>query len=192
MPFAAATILVACSADNPEPPMLTKIPERLEIHGDVRIDNYFWLNERDNPDVIDYLEAENAYLESAMSPYEGLQNTLFDEMKSRIKQDEQSVPYRDGDYFYYYRYEEGREYPIYCRKKGSLDADEEVLLDVNIGAEGHEFYSVRGFAVSTDHSNLAFSRPRDGQAAAAQNRKRYGRCGVGERQQDHSVHEAGS
>jgi oligopeptidase B len=153
---AVATLLVACSADNAEPPMLAKIPEKLEIHGDVRIDNYFWLNERDNPDVIDYLEAENAYIERAMAPYEGLQNSLFEEMKSRIKQDEQSVPYRDGDYFYYHRYEEGREYPIYCRRKGSLDADEEVLLDVNIGAEGREFYSVRGFAVSPDHRKATY------------------------------------
>jgi oligopeptidase B len=136
--------------------MLQKIPEKLEIHGDVRIDNYFWLNERDNPDVIDYLEAENAYIERVMAPYGGLQNSLFEEMKSRIKQDDQSVPYRDGDYFYYYRYEEGREYPIYCRKKGSLGADEEILLDVNIGAEGHEFYSVRGFAVSPDHGTATY------------------------------------
>lgn len=154
--FAVATLLVACSADNPEPPMLAKIPEKLEIHGDVRIDNYFWLNERDNPDVIDYLERENAYVDRVMSAYEGLQNTLFEEMKSRIKQDDQSVPYRDGDYYYYYRYEEGHEYPIYCRKNGSLDAEEEILLDVNVGAEGHDFYSVRGFAVSPDHSKVSY------------------------------------
>ena len=156
MLLAGATLLAACSADIPEPPMLAKVPEKLEIHGDVRIDNYFWLNERDNPDVIDYLEAENAYLETVMAPYEGLQNTLFEELKSRIKQDDRSVPYRDGDYFYYYRYEEGREYPIYCRKKGSPDADEEILLDVNVGAEGNDFYSVRGFAVSPDHSKATY------------------------------------
>jgi oligopeptidase B len=154
--FAVATLLVACSAENPEPPMLAKIPEKLEIHGDVRIDNYFWLNERDNPDVIDYLEMENAYVGRVMSAYEGLQNTLFEEMKSRIKQDDQSVPYRDGDYYYYYRYEEGREYPIYCRKMGSLEAEEEVLLDVNVGAEGHDFYSVHGFAVSPDHNKASY------------------------------------
>jgi oligopeptidase B len=154
--FAVATLLIACSADDPEPPMLAKIPEKLEIHGDVRIDNYFWLNERDNPDVIDYLELENAYVDRVMSAYEGLQNTLFEEMKSRIKQDDQSVPYRDGDYYYYYRYEEGREYPIYCRKTGSLEAEEEVLLDVNVGAEGRDFYSVRGFAVSPDHSKASY------------------------------------
>jgi oligopeptidase B len=147
---------VACSKDNSGPPMLEKIPEKLEIHGDVRIDNYFWLKDRGNPDVISYLEAENAYADKVMSPYEGLQETLFNEMKSRIKQDDESVPYRDGDYYYYYRYEEGREYPIYCRRKGSLDADEQILLDVNIGAEGENYYSVRGFAVSPDHRKATY------------------------------------
>jgi oligopeptidase B len=153
---AALALLVACSNDNAEPPMLEKIPEKLEIHGDVRIDNYFWLNERDNPDVIAYLGAENAYADKVMAPYAGLQNTLFEEMKARIKQEDKSVPYKDGEYYYYYRYEEGREYPIYCRRKGSLDAEEEILLDVNIGAEGQEFYSVRGFSVSPDHSKATY------------------------------------
>ena len=151
MSIAVSAFVVACSAENPESPMLAKIPEKLEIHGDVRIDNYFWLNDRNNPDVIEYLETENRYADEVMAPFEGLKTTLIEELKSRIKQDDQSVPYRDGDYYYYYRYEEGREYPIYCRKKGSLEADEEILLDVNVGAEGHEFYSVRGFAVSPDH-----------------------------------------
>ncbi|MEX2125449.1 MAG: S9 family peptidase [Woeseia sp.] len=153
---AVLALLAACSNDNIEPPMPEKIPEKLEIHGDVRIDNYFWLNERDNPAVIAYLDEENAYVDKVMAPYEGLQNTLFDEMKARIKQDDQSVPYKDGDYYYYYRYEEGREYPIYCRRKGSLDAAEEILLDVNVGAEGEEFYSVRGFAVSPDHGKATY------------------------------------
>ena len=167
MLFAVAS-LAACSADEtndkssdtskdePRPPMLQKIPEKLEIHGDVRIDNYFWLNDRDNPAVIAYLDSENAYVDKAMAPHKGLQNTLIEEMKSRIKQDDQSVPYKDGDYYYYYRYEQGREYPIYCRRKGSLVADEEILLDVNVGAEGYEFYSVRGFAVSPDHTKATY------------------------------------
>ena len=149
-------LLVACSNDTAEAPMVEKKPERLEIHGDIRIDNYFWLKERDNPEVIAYLEAENAHVDRMMAPYAGLQNTLFEEMKARIKQDDQSVPYRDGEYYYYYRYEGGREYPIYCRRKGSLDAQEEILLDVNVGAEGEEFYSVRGFAVSPDHRKAAY------------------------------------
>jgi oligopeptidase B len=170
MLVAVTSVLAGCYAEKPEaevetahrsddrstPPMLQKIPEKLEIHGDVRIDNYFWLNDRDNPDVIAYLEAENAYADTVMAPHDGLQSTLIEEMKSRIKQDDQSVPYKDGDYYYYYRYEEGKEYPIYCRRKGSLDAGEEILLDVNQGAEGHEFYSVRGFAVSPDHTRATY------------------------------------
>ncbi|HEX2139412.1 MAG TPA: S9 family peptidase [Woeseiaceae bacterium] len=136
--------------------MPDKKPHKLEIHGDVRVDNYYWLKDRDNPKVIEYLEAENAYTESVMAPLAGLQNTLRKELRSRIKQEDVSVPYRDGDYWYYYRYEQGREYPIYCRKKGSLDAPEEVLLDVNVGAEGHDYYAVRGFGVSPDHSKAVY------------------------------------
>lgn len=136
--------------------MPEKKPTKLELHGDVRTDNYYWLNQRDNPEVIAYLEAENAYANEVLAPIEGLQQTLLEELKSRIKQVDVSVPYRDGDYFYYYRYEKGREYPIYCRKKGSLDAPEEILLDVNVGAEGHEFYSVRGFTVSPDHTKAVY------------------------------------
>jgi oligopeptidase B len=136
--------------------MLEKKPEKLEIHGDLRIDNYYWLNDRENPKVIEYLEAENAYADEVMAPLEGLRHTLLEELKSRIKQVDVSVPYRDGDYYYYYRYEAGREYPIYCRKNGSLEADEEILLDVNVGAEGHDYYAVRGFAVSPDHSKAVY------------------------------------
>lgn len=136
--------------------MPEKKPEKLVTHGDVRIDNYFWLNERDNPNVIAYLEAENAYAGEMMAPLAGLQSTLLEEMKSRIKQVDVSVPYKDGDYYYYDRYEQEREYPIYCRKKGSLDAAEEILLDVNIGAEGKAFYAVRGFTVSPDHSKASY------------------------------------
>lgn len=136
--------------------MPEKKPEKLVMHGDERIDNYFWLNDRDNPDVIAYLEAENAYAEEVMAPMTGLQTKLLEELKSRIRQVDVSVPYRDGDYYYYYRYEQGREYPIYCRKYRSLDAAEEILLDVNIGAEGEAYYAVRGFAVSPDHSKAVY------------------------------------
>ncbi len=138
-------------------PQPEKRPERLEIHGDSRVDNYFWLNDRDDPEVIAYLEAENAYTERQLAPLAGLQETLIAELKSRIKPDDMSVPYKEGDYYYYYRYAEGHEYPIYCRRKGSLDAPEQVLLDVNVGAEGKEYYAVRGFSVSPDHSKAAFA-----------------------------------
>ena len=149
-------ILAACAGDDDAPPVAEQRPERLAIHGDVRIDNYFWLNDRDDPDVIAYLEAENAYTERMLEPMAGLQQTLIHEMRSRIKPDEKSVPYREGDYWYYYRYAEGHEYPIYCRRKGSLDAQEEVLLDVNAAAGSEEYFSVRGFSVSPDHTKAVY------------------------------------
>jgi oligopeptidase B len=138
------------------PPVPRKKPHRLEIHGDVRIDDYFWLNERDNPEVLSYLEEENAYTAQAMAHTAELQEKLFQELKSRSKPEEESVPYKYGDYFYYDRYEKDREYPIYCRKRGSLSADEEVLLDVNKNAEGHDYYDVEEFEPSPDHRLAAF------------------------------------
>ena len=98
--------------------MADKRPVELESHGDVRIDDYFWLNERDNPEVIAYLDAENAYADSVLADTSGLKQRLVDEMTARIKQEDVSAPYRHGHYFYYRRYEEGKEYPIYCRRKG--------------------------------------------------------------------------
>ena len=141
----------------PAPPMATIMPVELEKHGHVRVDNYFWLKERDNPEVIAYLEAENAYTEAAMAHTADLREALFEEIKGRIKQDDASVPYKRGDFFYYRRYEEGKEYPIYCRKKGSLDGAEQILLDVNELAEGHAFFAVGSVQVSTDHTVLAYT-----------------------------------
>ena len=117
------------------------IPEQLETHGHTRIDNYYWLNQREDPEVIAYLEAENGYTDALMAHTEDLQDTLFEEIKGRIQQTDLSVPVREGDFFYYSRTEDGRDYPIYARKHGSLDADEEVILDVNPLAEGHDYYA---------------------------------------------------
>ena len=139
-----------------QPPDAKKIPKELTIHGDTRVDNYYWLNQRDNQEVIDYLRAENEYTEAVLKPTEALQEKLFGEMKARIKEDDSSVPYKKNGYFYYRRYEKGKEYPIYCRKKGSLDAEEEVLLNVNKMAKGYDFYRVVGLAVSPDNSMLAY------------------------------------
>ena len=120
-------------------------------------DNYYWLRERNNPEVIEYLEAENAYTDMVMKPTENLQETLYDEMLGRIKETDLSVPVKKGDYYYYTRTEEGRQYSVYCRKKGSLDAEEEVLLDVNELAEGREFMSLGIFEVSPDQNLLAYA-----------------------------------
>ncbi len=150
------TFLGACADDEPGPPTVEKKPVELQIHGDVRIDDYFWLNERENPAVINYLEAENAYTESMLTETSGLQKRLVEEMKSRIRQDDVSAPYKHGEYYYYYRLEEGQEYPVYCRRKGSMNAREEVLLDVNKEAEGETYFSVRGFKVSPDHKRAGY------------------------------------
>ena len=141
---------------KPQPPVAKKIPKELTIHGDTRIDNYFWLRERDNPEVIEYLNAENAYTDSVMAHTKALQKKIYDEIVSRIKQDDSSVPYKKNGYYYYVRYEKGGEYPIYCRKKGSLDAEEEIMLNVNEMAKGYAYYQVVGLNVSEDNKFLAF------------------------------------
>ena len=139
-----------------EPPIAQKQPEELTIHGDTRIDNYYWLRDREDSAVIAYLEAENAYREAVMEHTEELQSKLYDEIVGRIKQTDMSVPYRLNGYYYYTRYEEGQEYPIYCRKKGSLEAEEEILLNVNEMAEGYSYYQVAGLSVSPDNKMLSF------------------------------------
>jgi len=139
-----------------KPPVAEKIAKELTIHNDIRIDNYYWLNERENPKVIKYLEAENAYTSAMMKDTEGLQEKLFDEIISRIKQTDMSVPYQKCGYYYYTRFEEGKEYTLYCRKKGSLEAEEEIMLNVNDMAEGHDYFSVAGPTVSSDKNLIAY------------------------------------
>ena len=113
------------------PPKADKKEKHLEIHGDVRIDNYYWLNERENEEVIDYLERENDYYNKMTAHTKDFQNDLFEEMKGRIKEDDASVPYFYNGYYYITRYEAGKDYPIHSRKKGSLDAEEEIMFNVN-------------------------------------------------------------
>ena len=138
------------------PPVARQIPEELTVHGDTRIDEYYWLNQRENPEVIAYLEAENSYLAGQLKHTGPLQQKLFEEITGRIKQDDESVPYLSNGYLYYTRYEEGGEYPIYARKKGSLDAPEEVLLNVNEMAAGHDYFAVTGLSVSPDNKLLSY------------------------------------
>ena len=148
-------------------PVAEVIPHELEMHGDVRIDNYHWMRLTDEqklaekPDahtqkVLDYLNAENAYREEMMSHSKAFQEKLFEEIKGRIKQEDMSVPYKENGYFYITRYEEGKEYPIYSRKKGDLNASEEIMLNVNELAEGYAYYQVAGRAVSPDNKILAY------------------------------------
>jgi len=132
-------------------------PHRLVAHGDTRIDEFYWLRERDDPQVLRYLEAENAWADAVMAHTAALQDTLFEEIKGRIRQDDRSVPYLLDGYWYYTRFENGGEYPLYCRKHGSRDGREEVLLDVNALARGHEFFRVAGVEVSSAHDLLAYA-----------------------------------
>lgn len=137
-------------------PIAKKIPKELTLHNHTRIDNYFWLNDRENPEVIAYLEAENAYTKEQLKNTETLQKELFDEITGKIVKDDASVPYKSNGYWYYARYEDGKEYPIYCRKKDSLENKEIIILDVNELAEGHAYYSVGGMSISPDNKTLAF------------------------------------
>ena len=139
------------------PPRAKKIKKELTAHGQTRIDNYYWLQERENPNVLKYLEAENNYTNSVMKHTEKLQQKLFDEMKGRIKQIDASVPYKLNGYYYYKRFEKGKEYPIYCRKKDGLDAAEEILLDADKTAKGYDFFDVSYLTVSPDNQWLAYS-----------------------------------
>jgi oligopeptidase B len=138
------------------PPKAEKIPHKLVTHNHQRIDNYYWLNQRDNPKVLKYLEDENVYLEKVMSHTSEFQEKLFNEIIGRIKDTDMSVPYKDNGYYYYTRHEEGKEYPIYCRKKGDLNSTEEIMLDVNEMAEDYDYYDVTGLTVSHNNRYLSF------------------------------------
>ena len=160
-------IITACSSENDQTmnkstdeikaPIAEKIPYELKEHGNTRVDNYYWLKEREDQNVIDYLNEENEYTKAKMKHTEAFQEKLFEEMKGRIKETDESVPYFYNGYYYYNRYEEGKEYEITCRKKGSLDADEEVLINANDLAKGTSFFDVGDYSVSMDNKLLAFS-----------------------------------
>jgi oligopeptidase B len=154
-----ATALVAPTllAQSSAPPVAPKRPHATTIHGITLNDDYFWLREKSNPDVITYLEAENAYTEGVMAPLKGLQERLYAEMLGRIKQTDLSVPSRIGEYFYYSRTEEGKQYAYVCRRRGSMEAPEEILLDLNQLAEGQKFLGLGATVVSNDGNLLAFS-----------------------------------
>jgi oligopeptidase B len=137
-------------------PIAKILPKQLKKHNDIRTDNYFWLNDRENPEVIDYLNQENAYYDAMTAHTKDFQKSLFEEMKGRIKEDDQSVPYLYNGYYYITRYEKGQDYPIYSRKKGSLDAKEEILFNCNELAKGHTFFQLGGLSVSPDNRFASF------------------------------------
>ena len=132
-------------------------PHTLEKHNDIRIDNYYWLNNRENPEVIDYLNKENAYYNEMTADTKDFQKSLFEEMKSRIKEDDQSVPYLYNGYFYITRFEKGQDYPIYSRKKENLEAKEEIMFNCNEMAKGHSYFQLTGLSVSPDNKYATFA-----------------------------------
>jgi oligopeptidase B len=149
-------ITVAAHAGAQSPPAARAIPKVDTLHGVVRVDNYYWLREKTNPEVVAYLEAENAYTAQGMKHTESLQQRLYQEMLGRIKETDQAVPYLENGYWYYTRTEQGKSYPIYCRRRGSLNAPEEIILDQNRLAEGKKFHSLGGFDVSPDARYLLY------------------------------------
>ncbi|MFP4543785.1 MAG: S9 family peptidase [Candidatus Kapaibacterium sp.] len=144
------------------PPKPQKISKTLEIHGHKRTDDYYWLREKDNPEVIKHLKEENEYTEKFLRPVIKIRRDLYNEITGRIKEDDSSAPYRYKGYYYYHRFEPGQEYPLYCRKKGSLDAKEEIMLNVNKFARGHEYYNITGLRISPDNNILAFGEDKVG------------------------------
>lgn len=169
MKYLVATCLIttlffyACETTNKQskpmnitPPSADKITKNLEIHGDVRQDDYYWLNQKDDAEVIDYLERENDYYAKMTAHTDDLKESLFEEIKGRIKEDDASVPYKLNGYYYITRFEEGQDYPIYTRRKETMEAPEEILFNVNEMAEGHSYYALAGLNVSPDNKLVAF------------------------------------
>lgn len=147
--------------DSIQPPVAEKKNKELLAHGDTRMDEYYWMNDYfkkgpDSTNIVNYLKAENAYVDTMLSGTKQFQGELFDEMKARIKEKDESVPAFSNGYYYYTRTEDGKQYYKYCRKKGSLDAPEEILLDVDKLAEGSSYYAIGGIAVSPDNNLMAF------------------------------------
>ena len=160
----AALLIFSCNnkssnklmSDFNQPPLANKIPKELKIHGDVRVDEFYWLNDRENQEVIDYLNKENDYYKQETKHTKKFQEDLFEEMKSRIKKDDSSVPYKYNGYWYITKYEKGKDYPIYTRKKESLDSKEELLFDCNIMAKDHSYFRLVGLNISPNNQFISY------------------------------------
>ena len=148
--------------DHPRPPSCRRTPQRIVTHGHERVDEFYWLRDRANPGVIEYIEAENRYAAEMMKHTESLQRRLFEEMRSRLTETDESVPVAIDDYLYYTRTEKGKQYPIHCRKLESMDAEEEIVLDENLVAGGNKFFKVSLVKASPDHELLMFLADTDG------------------------------
>ncbi len=147
---------VLMNPDVIKAPTVAIKPHPMSLHGDTREDNYYWLNDPKNPAVIKYLNEENAYTDTVMAPTKALQEKLFNEMKGRVKEQDESVPVKDGNYYYYSKYVEGGEYPVYCRKKSSLEGKEEILLDGNAMGKGKTYFNIGGYEIADNEQIMAF------------------------------------
>ena len=156
-PLASVVVAQNNLVNPPPPPMAKKVPKETSIHGVTLLDNYFWLREKTNPEVTAYLEAENAYTDSVMKPTDAMQAALYKEMISHIKETDVNVPYRQDGYFYYSRTVQGMQYPIYARKPKTVEAKEEITLDLNEMAKGLKYMALGAYAVSDDGNYLAYS-----------------------------------
>jgi oligopeptidase B len=145
-----------------QPPHAAKLAHHIEIHGDTIVDDYFWLRDRDNPHTMEYLKAENEYTEQVLKPHAELRESLFQELKARVKEDDNSVPVKKDDYYYYSRVAAGQQYSIHCRKKGDLNSLEEIVLDENQLAEGQPYFQLGTFSISPNHQLLAYAEDIDG------------------------------
>jgi len=152
-----AIVFGQMSMNDGKPPVAKIVPQTTTLHDEARVDNYYWLREKTNPEVISYLEAENKYTETLSKPFIGLQDKIYNEILGRIKQTDLSVPYKLGGYWYYTRTEEGKQYSIYCRKPDGMDAAEQIVLDLNELAKGHKFLGLGLYQVSDDGNLLAYS-----------------------------------
>ena len=157
--FLTLTLIISCDMKKKKliEPKAKKIEKILSLHGDDRLDEYYWLNQRGDDEVISYLNEENDYRDEFMKDYKPLEEEIFQEIKSRIKEDDSSVPYYYNGYFYYTRYEKDKQYPIYCRKEGSLDGKEEILIDANTMSEGYDYFRVGTIEISPDNKTMAYS-----------------------------------
>ncbi|MFN8134247.1 MAG: hypothetical protein U0Z17_03075 [Bacteroidales bacterium] len=155
-PSTKKQVKIMQQSDFPAPPVAAVKPSEFTEFGNKRIDNYYWLRDKSNPEVINYLKAENAYCNTVMQSTKALQDKLFNEMKSRIKEDDETVPELDNGYYYYTRTKTGKQYRLNCRKKGSVSAPEEIVFDVNKMAEGKKAFLFSSFQVSTDNKLAAY------------------------------------
>ena len=154
--FACDTKTNKSMSELPNAPIAKQIPKNLTTHDDVRVDEYYWLNDRENPEVIDYLNAENDFYEAHTAHTKKFQTSLFEEMKSRIKEDDSSVPYKYNGYWYITKYEKGKDYPIYTRKKGTLEAEEELLFDCNEMAKDHSYFRLVGLNINPNNDLVSY------------------------------------